>query len=177
MFKIRLLIAGIALGAGSIASAQDYFDFGQIPGVPDQAAVQIDLNPTLLGLVSATTRAENPAAADLLSSIDGIRVRLYKTLENIDDVLEFVDDASARLERANWQRIVSVQDDANIRVFVRSDGESITGATAMIVGDKDQFNGRDAVEKVTAAPSIRRTRDQSRTNAGRRVTFDRPGRL
>jgi len=135
MFTKRLIVAGVAIGTGTIAMAQDYFDFGQIPGVPDQPAVQVDLSPTLLGIASETTRAENPAAADLLSSIDGVRVRVYKSLENVTDVVEFLDEASERLERDDWERVVSVQDEGNVRIYVRGSEETITGLTAMVVGD------------------------------------------
>ncbi|HUF71380.1 MAG TPA: DUF4252 domain-containing protein [Gammaproteobacteria bacterium] len=137
MFTKRLIVAGLAVGTGTIAMAQDYFDFGQIPGVPDQAAVQVDLSPTLLGIASATTRRENPAAAELLSSIQGVRVRMYKALENVDDVVEFLDEASERLEREDWERVVSVQDDGNIRIYIRGNEETITGVTAMIVGEAE----------------------------------------
>jgi hypothetical protein len=133
----RLFVAGIAIGSCTIAVAQDYFDFGQIPGVPDQPAVQIDLSPTLLGIASETTRSENPSAADLLSSIDGVRVRVYKSLENVTDVVEFIDEISERLERANWERVVSVQDDGNVRIYVRGDEQTITGVTAMVVSDSE----------------------------------------
>lgn len=137
MLTKKLVIAGIAVGTCTIAVAQDYFDFGQIPGVPAQAAVQIDLSPTLLGIASETTRAGNPAAADLLSSIDGVRVRVYKSLENVTDVVEFLDEAAERLERDDWERVVSVQDDESVRIYVRGSEETITGLTAMVVGEDE----------------------------------------
>jgi hypothetical protein len=137
MVRMRLLVTGVALGTCTVAFAQDYFDFGQIPGVPDEPAVQVDINPMLLGLASAASRAENPAAADLLSSIDGVRVRIYNSLEDVDDVVGFVDDASARLESADWQRVVSVNDAGRVRIYIRGDEETVTGVTAMIVNDGD----------------------------------------
>lgn len=136
MLISRLFVAAAALGLGTVAVAQDFFDFGQIPGVSGQPAVQIDLNPTLLGFVSATTRASDPATADLLSSLDGVRVRVYKTIDDIDDVVDFIDEASARLERADWQQVVRVQDDEEVRIYIRGDADSISGLTAMVVGDE-----------------------------------------
>jgi len=133
MWMTRLLITGVALGAGTAAVAQDYFDFGRIPGLPDQAAIQIDLDPVLLGFVSRTAGPDVPAAADLLEGVDGVRVQVYKALDAIGDIAGFIDAASVRLERANWQRVVSVQDESQARVYVRTEGESVTGVTAMIV--------------------------------------------
>jgi len=131
-----LFVAGMALGAGTIALAQDDFDFSQIPGLPHEPAVQLDLNPTLLGLASATTRAEHPAAANLLSSLDGVRVRVYRTLEDIDDVVGYIDEASDQLERADWQQVVRVHDEHEVSVYMQGDEESVTGLTVMIVGDE-----------------------------------------
>lgn len=137
MLMQKILVAGVAIGTGTIAVAQDYFDFGQIPGVPDEPAIQVDLSPTLLGIASQTTRTENPAASELLASIDGVRVRVYKSLEDIDDVVAFIQDVSDRLERDDWESVVSVQDDANIRVYIQADEDIIRGLTAMVVHDNE----------------------------------------
>jgi hypothetical protein len=130
-------IAAVALTLGPLAFAQDYFDFGQIRGVPDRPAVQVDLNPMLLGIASQTVRSENPAAADLLASVDGVRVQVYTDLEDISDVVEFVEEVSSRLEQDDWQRVISVDDDGEIRVYVRGTDTIVTGITAMIVSDED----------------------------------------
>lgn len=137
MFRIRLMIAGVALGTCSVTMAQDYFDFGSIPGVSDQPAIQLDLDPMLLGFATATTRAENPAVAELLSGIDGVRIRVYKDLQDVGDIVDFVDEASNRLERDNWQRAVSVQDRETIRVHFRGEESLITGVTAMFVSERE----------------------------------------
>lgn len=165
MLNVKLCIAGMALGTCTAAFAQDYFDFGQIPGVPDEPAVQVDLNPMLLGLASQTARADNPAAADLLSSIDGVRVRVYKDLEDVDDVVDFVNRVSDRLESDAWQRVVSVQDEGNVRIYVRGDEETVTGVTAMIVGEDNAIfvNVAGAISAQQLAQSI------AQMNAGKMI--------
>jgi len=133
MLRSRIFIAAIGLTAGTAVLAQDYFDFGEIPGVPDTPAVQLDLTPMILNLASQTTRLENPAVADLLDGIDGVRVRVYNSLDDVDAVAGFIDGISDRLLRDDWEQIVAVDDGEKVRVFVRGDDQSITGATAMIV--------------------------------------------
>jgi hypothetical protein len=133
MLTRTLLIAGFAIGVCSTATAQDYFDFGQIQGVPDKPAIQVDLNPMMLGLIGATAGGANPAAADLLKSIDGVRVRIYTNLENADEVVGFVDGLSNRLESADWQRLVTVEDGSQVRVYLQGTEELVTGVTAMVV--------------------------------------------
>jgi hypothetical protein len=139
-----MLIKGFSVGvlailAGTTALAQEYFDFGRIRGVPDEPAVQVDLNPMLLGFAGNSARGVDPQIADLLSSLDGVRVRVYNTIEDIDDVGRYVNDTSEQLTRAGWEQIVSVQEDANIRIFIQGDEQFVTGLTGMIV------NGNEAI--------------------------------
>jgi Domain of unknown function (DUF4252) len=157
MFIRKLLIAGVAAGTCTIAFAQDYFDFGKIPGVPDRPAVQVDLNPMLLGLASAAARSENPAAADLLAGVKGVRLRVYSSLEDVGDVVKFVDRTSGQLEKEKWQPIVTVQDDSQVRIFVRGDTETVTGVTAMIVGDNKAvfINVTGSISAAQLAQSIK----------------------
>jgi hypothetical protein len=133
----RLFVAVTVLGTSTASLAQDYFEFDEIPGVSDVPAVQVDLTPMWLGIASQTIRAENPAVADLLASIDGVRVRVYTVLEDPGALAAYVDDTSGRLSRDNWEQIISVQDEEKVKVFIRSDQDSITGATAMIVADQE----------------------------------------
>lgn len=135
MLMKKLLIAGVALASGTAAFAQDYFDFGRIRGVPDEPTVQLDLSPMLLGLAREAVRADNPEIADLLASIDGVRVRIYSELEAADDVVEFIEEAANRLERDNWQRVVSIQNDENVSIYVRGMDSTVTGFTAMVISD------------------------------------------
>lgn len=125
------------LAATSTAVAQDYLDLSQIRGLPAEPAVQVDLNPMVLGLASAVSRTANPPAADLLASVDGIRVRVYASLEDPDVVLRSIGEVATRLAEDGWQQVVRVQDDGDVRVLMRTDGTSVTGLTAMIVADNE----------------------------------------
>jgi hypothetical protein len=133
----KIFLSGLALFAATTAFAQDYLDLGQIRGLPANPSVQLDLNPLMLGLASAVSRTSNPAVADLLANVDGVRVRVYSSVEDIDDVVRSIAEVSAGLARDGWQQVVRVQDEGDIRVHMRSDGESVTGLTAMIVADQD----------------------------------------
>jgi hypothetical protein len=91
----------------------------------------------MLGIAGIAVAAENPAAADLLAGIEGVRVRVYKSVDNLSEVIGYIDDVSGRLERDDWRRVVSVQDEGNVRIYIRGDEVSITGVTAMIVSDSE----------------------------------------
>jgi hypothetical protein len=136
--RIRTLFFGsLALIAAGAASAQNYLDLGQIRGLPATPAVQVDLNPTMLGLASSVSRTANPAAADLLANIEGVRVRVYSSLVDVGAVLQSIDEVSTELTRSGWQQVVRVQDGGDVRVLMQSAGEAITGLTAMIVNDNE----------------------------------------
>ena len=137
MLPTRLCVAGVSLGVFSIASAQEFFDFGRIQGLPEQPAVQIDVDSTILGIVTATTRFTDPATADLLANIEGVRIRVYNAIEDAAAVAEYLDDASSRLAGDDWQQVVRVQEDGDVRIYVQSDNNVVTGLTAMIVNDTD----------------------------------------
>ncbi|WP_428098191.1 DUF4252 domain-containing protein [Candidatus Rariloculus sp.] len=128
----RTLIALFAV-VSSLAHAQGYFDFTQIPGVSDEPKVQIDLNPAMLGFVQAAASAADPAAAEVLAGIEGVRVLVYDILDDSDEVMEFIDDASGTLERDGWQRAVYIQDDdARVRVYMKFEGTTVAGMTVMV---------------------------------------------
>lgn len=133
----RLFIAGIALAGATAVFAQDYFDFGKVPGVPDKASVQVDLSPMVLGIAGEAARSSNPAAADLLAGIKGVRVRVYKTVEDADAVVKYVDKLSGQLEKADWQQVVRVEDGQQVRIYIKGDGNTVTGVTGMVVGAGD----------------------------------------
>lgn len=130
-------LSGAALFATATVSAQDYLDLSQIRGLPASPAVQVDLNPAVLGLASAVSRTSNPGAADLLASVEGIRVRVYSSLEDADLVLQSINEVSTRLAQEGWQQVVRVQEDGDVRVLMQSSGETVTGLTAMIVHDNE----------------------------------------
>jgi Domain of unknown function (DUF4252) len=137
MLTTRLFVAAAALGFGTAAFAQDFFDFDQIPGLPDNPTVQVDLNPPMLGIMAATARSQDPGIADLLAGIRGVRVRVYNSISDSAGVADYIERATQRLELSDWQPVVRVNDEQDVRVYMRGTEDTITGLTAMIFGDKE----------------------------------------
>jgi len=120
------------LSACGVARAQGYFDFNSIPDLPDQPSVQVDINAALLGLAAAAAGGSDPEIAALLAGIEGVRVRVYARLEDAAEVASFMDDASGRLERDGWHRVVYAQDgEDEVRVYARVAGDLMDGLTIM----------------------------------------------
>ena len=135
----RIVIAAlIAAGAAGSAFAQDFFDFGRIPGVPPEPNVEVDLNGALLAFVAEAAKTADATGADAIEGLDGVRVRVYEDLEDPAAVGAFVDDSSKRLERDGWQRTVFVADeDDKVRVYVKMKDQRVAGMTVMVVDDSE----------------------------------------
>jgi hypothetical protein len=137
-----IVTAGVAL-AWSAASAQGYFDFGQVPGLASEPKVQIDLNAAMLTFAREAARVAEPEAAAALEGVEGVRVRVYDIVDDARPVLDFIDDVSERLEDQGWQRMVYIQDeDARVRVYVTFNETRISGMTVMVAeeaGDEAVF--------------------------------------
>ena len=138
-FRHRTILCAAALVASQAAMAQGYFDFGSIPGISREPSVQVDLNPAMIGFVRESLRAADPEAAEIVSNIENVRVRVYNIVDDADVLLEFIDDTSGSLERDGWQRVVFVDDDeAKVRVYLKFEDVNATGITVMVAGQDDE---------------------------------------
>ena len=76
----------------------------------------------------------------MLQGLEGVRLRVYESVDDADAVNAFVDDAAGRLEREGWQRVVYVQEGGEkVRVYARTEGQQVNGLTLMV------FDGMEAV--------------------------------
>jgi hypothetical protein len=124
------------LARGSLA--QEFFEFGKVPGVPSEPNVEVDLNSAMLAFVAEASKGSNADLAGALASIDGIQVRVYEELLDAAAVSAFIDETSKALERADWQRMVYVRDDTDkVRIHVKMRDQEMLGMTVMVVDDSD----------------------------------------
>jgi hypothetical protein len=133
-----VVAAAIALTAHGGAFAQESFDFGQIPGVPSDPNVQVDLNSALIAFAAEAAKGSDPSIGDVLNGIEGIHVRVYKELTDTVALTGFIDDKSKTLERAGWQRMVYVRDGGDkVRVYVKMKDKLMTGMTVMVIDESE----------------------------------------
>lgn len=141
--KLALLIAGVF--AATTASAQGAFPFDRIPGLDKEPTIQIDLNPELMGFFNEAAKGAEGNAAAALEGITNVSVRVYENIgDDIEDLVKFVDDTTARLERDGWHAAVRMNEDGErVRIYIKpgSDG-LISGLTVMIT---DSGPGDEAV--------------------------------
>lgn len=141
--KLVLMIGGFL--AATTASAQGDFSFDRIPGIDREPTVQIDLNPELMSFFNEAAKGAEAEAAAAFEGITNVSVRAYEDLgDDIDDLVKFMDDTTARLERDGWHAVVRVNEDGErVRIYMKpgSDG-LIAGLTVMVT---DSGGGDEAV--------------------------------
>jgi hypothetical protein len=146
------LLFGALLAATAPARAQGDFSFGEIPGLDAEPSVEIDLNPTMMGLFSEAAKGADNDAAAALAGVTNVRVRVYEGISaDIEDVLKFVDDTSTRLERDGWHTVVRVREDGeHVRIFMRPGTDATISGLTIMVAD----SGSDEAVFINVAGAI-----------------------
>jgi hypothetical protein len=152
--KSRAAVLFGGLLAAATASAQGDFPFDEIPGLDSEPTVEIDLNPQLMSFFNEAAKGAQGDAAQALEGITNVRVRVYEGISaDIGDVLKFVEDTTARLERDGWHAVVRVNEDGErVRIYMRPGRDGmISGLTVMVAdagaGDEAVFiNVAGAIE-------------------------------
>jgi hypothetical protein len=144
MTGIRTIIAGVfslATCAGcNGAVAQGGFNFDEIPGINQEPIVAVDVNSVAIGFVRAMAQEFDPATADMLQGLRGIKLRVYHAAEDNLQFNNFIQNVGERLENSGWQRVMFVQDEAaSVRIHMQMTEQAVSGMTVMV------FDGTEAV--------------------------------
>ncbi len=138
---IRKIVTGcVVFACGGVAAAQGVFDFDNIPGVDQEPAVAIDINPAMMEFFRGVAVATDPAAADILTGLRSMRVRVFSNSDNAPQFASFMDDVAAELEGSGWMPVVVAQDEGSkVRIHMQMTGGEVSGMTVMV------FDGGEAV--------------------------------
>jgi hypothetical protein len=131
-----VLLSLSLMAASATANAQGEFSFGAIPGLDLEPTVEIDLNPTMLGMLGAAANAADPQAASALEGITSVRVYVYEGIgDELQDVLAFVERTSMSLESAGWHPAVRVREQGEqVRVYMKPSAPGPNGAAGTLDG-------------------------------------------
>lgn len=129
-----------ALLATTVAAAspsQGYADFGDLKPTAGEQFVQVDLNGTLLRLAAAFTKNEEPQIAELINSLERVRVNvLGLSDENREATTAQIEAIRVDLDAQGWTRIVTVREAKgdDVAVFIKeADGDSIHGVVISVI--------------------------------------------
>ena len=119
-----------------------YVDFGKLSDGGEDS-VEINIQGTLLSIVSKIAQKSEPEAAEILKNLTHVRVNVLKLNDkNRADVENRVKTMRAQLQAEKWERIVSVQEKKqDVGVYVKTRGEeSIEGIVVTVID-----GGKEAV--------------------------------
>ena len=131
---IRKIVIGSALIVVSGAvGAQGAFDFDDIPGVNEQPAVSVDINPTMMRFLETMVRSADPEGAAMLTGLRSIHLRVYHDGDNTRQFNSFIDDVTDELQGSGWLPVVSAQDEGSkVRIHTQMTDQEISGMTVMV---------------------------------------------
>ena len=136
MWIRTIIIGSMGLAASQVTFAQGAFNFDEIPGVNEEPIVAVDLNSVAIGFVRAALAGVDPATADIMSGLRGIKLRVYHGESNSRQFNSFIESVGQQLEASGWQRMMSVQDQgSNVQVHMRMTEQEVSGLTVMLFDD------------------------------------------
>lgn len=120
-------------------------DFGQFSPAPNHEFVEINLKPGLLKFASKIVARDEPETADLLNNVRHIRVNVVGLdKSNRESTVKRIEEIRAGLEKAGWERVVTVKGAADhqnddVAIFMKSLGEdAIDGVVVTVIGQDGQ---------------------------------------
>jgi hypothetical protein len=118
---------------GGTAVAQGSFDFDDIPGVDEEPAIAVDINPTMMRFLETMVRGADPEGAAMLTGLRSIRLRVYHDDDNTRQFNNFIDDVTDELQGSGWLPVVSAQDEGSkVRIHTQMTDQEISGMTVMV---------------------------------------------
>jgi hypothetical protein len=116
-----------------------YVDFGQLTAAPDGRFVEVDLKAGVLRFAARLAATQEPEAAELLNNLRHVRVNVVGLdASNKAATVARVEKIRAELERAGWERLVTVREPRSagaddVAVFMKSDADTIHGVVVTVI--------------------------------------------
>lgn len=165
---IRKIVCGCTVFVVSGAAvAQGAFNFDDIPGVDQEPAFVVDINPVLIGLIRGAMcnnpDITDPGTCQMLGGLRSIKLRVYHNGDNLRQFNSFIDDVTEELQDTGWHPVVSSQgEDGRVRWYMQMSDEEISGMTIMVADGTEAFfmniDGSITAEdlgRVMALPPVR----------------------
>ncbi len=138
---ILALVVALCAPAGwaqqqKLSELPGYFPFEEL-GIlgRDELSLEINLAKPLLRLVAAATRKAEPDFAELVASLDGVRVRVAPADDvDLERARKATTAAAGWLEDKGWQVVVRAREDGEeTSIYIREQGGEIAGMAIMVI--------------------------------------------
>ncbi len=103
----------------------------------DDLKVEINLGGSLLKMLSSAVEDESGSFADLVRGLSLVKVNIFEAggARAAEDQLR---GAMRSLRREGWETVVSIRDEENVHILLRTDGDRILGVLAAF-SDAESF--------------------------------------
>ena len=144
----RLLLSALAALASTLPAAAQPVLGADLDALFDsEPQVEVNLRGSLLRLAAAATRDDEPETAAMIDGLEGITVRIYPApAAERALAVDRLSGIASRFESDGWLTLVrvrslpesSIEDDGDVWVFVRDEGDVFGGLAVMAYDDDDE---------------------------------------
>ncbi len=136
--KITTALSAAAILAVSVpAASPGDVDWGTFAPEFGKQYVEVDINASLLKLAASFAGREEPEVAELLKSLERVRVNVFGVNDdNRADTMTRINGLRDKLSAEGWNRVVTVREHSgdDVAVFIKQDGEdSIHGVVVTVI--------------------------------------------
>ena len=145
--RAGLLKAGLLLGSFFLLTAcgitaprssEGYADLDSLGVFDVDRTMALSIGPTLIRVAIWAMDDEEPETAELLRSIEGVRIRIYEIDGDANRVASRAQKMSSELRADNWQPVMLIQEDSEqTHMLIRADGDRIEGLTLITSDDEE----------------------------------------
>ena len=111
----------------------DFESFGEFD--LDALRIEVNLGGSLLRMLSGALEDEDGEFAELLRRLSLVKVNVFEA-EGAVEARGKLRGVLRELRNSGWEAVVSIRDDENLHILLRSDGEKILGVLAAFSDDE-----------------------------------------
>ena len=138
---LLLFLSGAAGWAQKLSDQPGYVSIEELGIFPrEDLSVEINLDGAILRMVAEATRGDDPAFAQVMSSLKSIQVRVFPLAGAKEDVVRGKVDRAVRwLEDRGWSSMVRVRErGSESYIYLKKSGEQIVGLTILAIEAGDE---------------------------------------
>ena len=136
-----LFLSGAAGWAQKLSDQPGYVSIEELGIFPrEDLSVEINLDGAILRMVAEATRGDDPAFAEVMSSLKSIQVRVFPLAGAKEDMVRGKVDRAVRwLEDRGWSSMVRVRErGSESYIYLKKSGEQIVGLTILAIEAGDE---------------------------------------
>lgn len=111
----------------------DFARFGELD--PGDLTIEINLSGALLSMLATALEEEDDEFARLVRTLRLVKVNVFETA-GTEESRTRAAAAIGRLRAEGWEAVVSIRDEEDLDILVRTDGERIQGLLATFGGER-----------------------------------------